>query len=236
MSLRWNKIASRLPAPLTRKALNPLAQRPSLWSTRHIAVSSPSLMAKYEGGNEHVKTWSDADPIDNHTCHCAVCKKVTGQPSTHVAFFKYDDLKVEGELTRQPFNAENPDGPLELCCCKKTGFPIMLDDKVGRVRVVVPNIMGFSADFPATTYHAFFDPKAGSPRPNDGKVIQAALRPDFVWPAGPKYIGGNEHVKTWSYAEPIDNHTCHCAVCKKVTGQPSTHVAFFKHDDLKVEG
>merc|ERR1712039_1063253 len=115
----------------------------------------PEGRPKFVGGSGYVKTWSFADPIDNHTCHCDVCKKVTGQPSTHVAFFKHDDLKVEGELTRQPFNPENPDGPLELCCCKETGLPIMLDDKVGRIRVVVPNIMGFSADFPDTTYHAF---------------------------------------------------------------------------------
>ena len=33
-------------------------------------------------------------------------------------------------LTRQPFNAKNPNGPLELCCCKDCGTPIMLDDKV----------------------------------------------------------------------------------------------------------
>ena len=49
-------------------------------------------MSKYAGGCEHVHTQSDNDPIDNHTCHCSVCKRVTGQDTTHVVFFNHDDL------------------------------------------------------------------------------------------------------------------------------------------------
>ena len=49
---------------------------------------------KYTGGCDHIETWSDAEPVDNHTCHCSVCKRVTGQPTTHVVFFAHDDLKV----------------------------------------------------------------------------------------------------------------------------------------------
>jgi len=43
-------------------------------------------MAKYEGGCEHIRTSSESEPIDNHTCHCSVCKRVTGQETTHVVF------------------------------------------------------------------------------------------------------------------------------------------------------
>jgi hypothetical protein len=85
-------------------------------------------------------------------------------------------------LKRQPFNANNPDGPLELCTCAKCGAPIMLDDKMGRIRAIVPNLMGFDAASLPATYHAFFDPSAGAPKPNDGRPVHAALRPDFVWP------------------------------------------------------
>ena len=68
---------------------------------------------KYAGGCEHVHTHADKDPVDNHTCHCSVCKRVTGQDSTHVVFFRYGDLKVDNlaGLKRQPFNDRNPDGP-----------------------------------------------------------------------------------------------------------------------------
>ena len=60
----------------------------------------------------------------------------------------------------------------------------MLDDKQGRIRVVVPNVMGGPADFAAATYHAFFDPAAGNPKPDDGRAVEEGLRADFVWPAG----------------------------------------------------
>ncbi|HMB76786.1 MAG TPA: hypothetical protein VKN76_10325, partial [Kiloniellaceae bacterium] len=74
---------------------------------------------KYSGGCDHVHTDADNDPIDSHTCHCSVCKRVTGQDTTHVVFFKHGDLAVDnpGGLSRQPFNDQNPDGPLELCVC-----------------------------------------------------------------------------------------------------------------------
>lgn len=145
-----------------------------------------STMAKYSGGCDHIHTESDNDPIDNHICHCSVCKSVTGQDSTHVVFFNYRDLEaddLEG-LNRQPFNAKNPDGPLELCTCAECGTPIMLDDTQKRIRVIVPNLMGYDAAGLPATYHAFYDPEAGAPRPDDGRPVHAALRPDFVWPEG----------------------------------------------------
>ena len=138
----------------------------------------------YFGGCDHIKTSSSADPIDNHTCHCSVCKKVTGQPTTHVAFFNHDDLDLNDpqSINRQPFNDQNPDGPLELCTCAECGKPIMLDDKLGRIRAVVPNIMGFEDSFPAPTYHAFYDPSTGVSKPDDGREIHEGLHPTFVWP------------------------------------------------------
>lgn len=138
-----------------------------------------------DGGCAHVHTHTDNAPIDNHTCHCNVCKSVTGQQTTHVAFFRHGDLAVDHPelLNRQPFNKDNPDGPLELCTCKECGAPIMLDDKQGRIRVAVPNVMGYDvASFPDATYHAFWDETKGYARPDDGRPVYDSLRPDFVWP------------------------------------------------------
>jgi hypothetical protein len=59
----------------------------------------------------------------------------------------------------------------------------MLDDKQKRIRVIVPNLMGYDATSLPATYHAFFDPAAGAKKPDDGRPVHAALRPDFVWPA-----------------------------------------------------
>lgn len=139
---------------------------------------------RYAGGCDHVHTHADHEPVDNHICHCSVCKSVTGQPSTHVVFFRNDDLGVDNPdaLNRQPFNAENPDGPLELCTCSSCGAPVMLDDRQRRIRAVVPNLMGFDPDSLPATYHAFFDPSKGEEKPNDGRPVHEALRPDFVWP------------------------------------------------------
>ena len=139
---------------------------------------------KYTGGCDHIDTHSDADPIDNHTCHCSVCKQVTGQDTTHVVFFGHGDLAVDKpeNLNRQPFNVQNPDGPLELCTCATCGTPIMLDDKESRIRAIVPNLMGYDPDSLPATYHAFYDPATGAPAPADGRPVHAGLRPDFVWP------------------------------------------------------
>ncbi len=139
---------------------------------------------KYTGGCVHHQTYADQDPIDNHTCHCSVCKAVTTQPTTHVVFFKHGDLAVAGagSLKRMPFNSKNPNGPLELCVCETCGTPIMLDDKQKRIRVVVPNLMGYDAKNLPATYHAFYDPATGVPKPNDGRPVYEGLRPDFVWP------------------------------------------------------
>ena len=140
---------------------------------------------KYAGGCEHIHTHSDRDPIDNHTCHCSVCKGVTGQPTTHVVFFKHSDLAVDNlaGLKRQPFNSKKPQGPLELCTCASCGKPIMLDDKQRRIRVSVPNLMGYDAKNLPATYHAFYDPATGVPRAADGWPVHEGLRPEFVWPA-----------------------------------------------------
>jgi len=140
---------------------------------------------KYAGGCDHVHTHADKDPVDNHTCHCSVCKRVTGQETTHVVFFKHGDLVAdkENKLKRQPFNDQNPNGPLELCVCAECGTPIMLDDKQRRIRAIVPNLMGFDAKKLKATYHAFYDPATGVPRPDDGRPVFEGLRPEFSWPA-----------------------------------------------------
>lgn len=138
----------------------------------------------YEGGCDHVHTHSDRDPIDSHTCHCSVCKRVTGQQTTHVVFFNHGDLKVDnaGNLNRQPFNDQKPDGDLELCTCKDCGKPIMLDDKQHRIRVIVPNLMGHDASKMPPTYHAFYDQATGEPKPSDGSPVYEQLRPEFRMP------------------------------------------------------
>ena len=143
-------------------------------------------MAKYEGGCDHVHVTSNAEPIDNHECHCNVCKAVTGQQHTHVAFFNYNDLQVDhpDKMNRQPFNADNPNGPLELCTCAECGAALMLDDKQHRIRVAVPNVMGYDdPNFPDATYHAFWDETKGYEKPHDGRPVYDGLRPEFTWPA-----------------------------------------------------
>jgi hypothetical protein len=139
------------------------------------------------GGCAHVHVTASHAPIDNHTCHCNVCKGVTGQQSTHVAFFNYADVTVDHpeKLARQPFNKDNPNGPLELCTCTDCGAAIMLDDKQHRIRVAVPNVMGYDvASFPAATYHAFYDTSKGYAKPDDGRPVYEGLQPSFVWPKG----------------------------------------------------
>lgn len=143
------------------------------------------MTSSYTGGCEHVHIKAKSEPIDNHICHCNVCKGVTGQQTTHVAFFKYADLSVDHpeKMSRQPFNKENPNGPLELCTCADCGAALMLDDKQKRIRVAVPNVMGYKeASFPKATYHAFYDTSKGYPKPSDGRPVYESLRPEFVWP------------------------------------------------------
>ena len=143
-------------------------------------------MSKFSGGCDHIKTHSNVDPIDNLTCHCSVCKRVTGQPTTHVVFFQYSDLEVNNDdgINKQPFNDQNLDGPLELSTSSPCGTQKMLADKLNRIRAIVPNIMGYRDDFPEPTYHAFYDASTSVPRPNDGRKVYEGLRPDFVWPEG----------------------------------------------------
>ncbi len=112
------------------------------------------MSSPYAGGCDHVHINAKAEPIDNHVCHCNVCKAVTGQQTTHLAFFKHGDLLVNHpeKMIRQPFNKDNPDGPLELCTCTDCGAALMLDDKQKRIRLAVPNVMGFiDASFPEAT-------------------------------------------------------------------------------------
>ena len=139
---------------------------------------------KYTGGCDHIHTYSDKDPIDNHTCHCSVCKRVTTQDTTHVVFFDHSDIVIDNEagLKRQPFNDQNPDGPLELCTCASCGTPILLDDKERRIRAIVPNLMGYDSVSLPATYHAFYNPASGSAKPDDGRPVFEGLRPEFVWP------------------------------------------------------
>jgi hypothetical protein len=59
----------------------------------------------------------------------------------------------------------------------------MLDDKQQRIRVIVPNLMGYDSQNLPATYHAFFDASTGAPAPDDGRPVYEGLRPDFVWPA-----------------------------------------------------
>jgi hypothetical protein len=58
----------------------------------------------------------------------------------------------------------------------------MLDDKERRIRVIVPNLMGYDTDSLPATYHAFFDATTGADAPNDRRPVHEGLRPDFVWP------------------------------------------------------
>lgn len=139
---------------------------------------------QYSGGCEHIHTHSDAAYLDSHDCHCSICRGITGKDSLHVTFFKHGDLKVDHPelLKRQPYNAKNPDGALELCTCSVCGAPIMVDDKQRRIRVIAPSLMGYDESKMPPLYHAFFDPAAGRPKPTDGRPVYEALRPGFAMP------------------------------------------------------
>jgi hypothetical protein len=54
----------------------------------------------------------------------------------------------------------------------------LLNDKERRVRAIVPDLMGLSADAMPATYHAFYDASTGVPRPDDGGPVYEGLRPD----------------------------------------------------------
>src|SRR3546814_19288509 len=85
-------------------------------------------------------------------------------------------------MKRQPFNDQNPNGPLELCTCATCGSPIMLDDKQHRIRVIVPNLMGYGSQIEPPAYPAFYNPDSAEQQPRDGRPSSAALRPAFLWP------------------------------------------------------
>src|SRR5690606_7478808 len=141
-------------------------------------------MARYNAGCEPVHVTIDAEPIDNHECHCNVCKTVTGQHTTHDVLFNHADVKVDHpeKIKRLPLNKDNPNSPLEICLCTECNAVLMLDDKQKRIRVGVPNIMGYGPGFPKATYHAFWDESKGYAKPDDGLPVHAGLRPDFTWP------------------------------------------------------
>ena len=142
------------------------------------------MSQKHAGGCDHIHTHSNNEPIDSHTCHCSICKRVTRQDTSHVVMFNHTDLEGDNlnMRNRQPFNDQNPDGPLELCTCSSCGTPIMLDDKQRRIRVIVPNLMGYDSESMPATYHAFFDPSTGVQTPDDGRPVHKGLHPNFVWP------------------------------------------------------
>ena len=123
---------------------------------------------RYSGGCDHIHTHSDNEPVDNHTCHCSVCKGVTGQSTTHVVFFGHGDVHVDNVdgLNRQPFNDQNPDGPLELCTCATCGTPIMLDDKQRRIRANRAELDGIRPGKPARDLPCLL--RSGDRRPQAG--------------------------------------------------------------------
>ena len=142
------------------------------------------MVNMYSGGCDHIHTHADNEPFDIHICHCSVCKRVTGQDTTHIVLFNYVDLAVENleGLNHQPFNDQNSDGPLILCKCADCGMPIMIDDKQRRVRAIVPNLMGYDETRLPATYHAFYDFARSAPKSVDGLPAYEGFPPDFSLP------------------------------------------------------
>ena len=106
---------------------------------------------------------------------------------THVAFFNHGDIKVDHpeKIKRVPFNTQNPDGPLEICLCTDCNAVLMLDDKQKRIRVAVPNVMGYDdAGLPQGHLSRLLGRDQRLSGPHDGRPVYAALQPSFVWPAG----------------------------------------------------
>ena len=111
-------------------------------------------------------------------CHCSMCRRTSAAP--FVTWLVVPNERLE--YTRgQPKVLESSDHGTRFFCAD-CGTPIMLDDKQGRIRVVVPNLMGYDAAALPATYHAFYDPASGAPAPDDGRPVHEALRPEFVWP------------------------------------------------------
>src|SRR3546814_18947769 len=77
--------------------------------------------------------------------------------------------------------------------------PIMLDDKQHRIRLIVPNLMGYGSQIKPPAYHAFFDPARGVPKPSDGRPVREGLRPVFVWPASAWAVGIRERPRFGSW-------------------------------------
>ena len=68
----------------------------------------------------------------------------------------------------------------QLCTCQDCGTPIMLDDTERRIRVAVPNVMGYDdARFPEADYHAFWDESKGYARFLAGGRLQPTAHPFF---------------------------------------------------------
>ena len=143
-------------------------------------------MAKYSGGCEHVHTTSDKDPIDNHTCHCSVCKRVTGQATTHVAFFNHGDLKVDNMagLKRQPFNDQNREGParaLHVREVRQADHARRQAEAHSRHRA---ELDGSRENSERDLSRVLRREDGRVKKPSDGRPVHEGLRPDFVWPKG----------------------------------------------------
>jgi hypothetical protein len=144
------------------------------------------MTTHYAGGCQHVHVTATAEPIDNHECHCNVCKSVTGQQTTHVAFFNHGDIQVDHpeKIKRVPFNKPRTrTARWKSASASRLRRGADAGRQAGRIRVAVPNIMGYDdAKFPKATYHAFWDETKGYPAPTDGRPGLRRLQPSFVWP------------------------------------------------------
>ena len=129
----------------------------------------------FNGVYEHITINSSINPIENHTCHFSVCKRLTEQPNTHVAFFNQGYLVVDKpqSLNRQPINDESPHGTLEFYTCAHCESSILLDDKLGPIRALVPNNMALKKTFlPPHITHFMMLPLAFLGQMTDARCVR----------------------------------------------------------------
>ena len=81
--------------------------------------------------------------------------------------------------------------PVQVFPVPNTAGTLCIGGQVGRFNTLITQAdanglvqIDFDPAVLPATYHAFYDPAAGAPRPSDGRPVYEGLRPDFVWPKG----------------------------------------------------
>jgi hypothetical protein len=78
-----------------------------------------------------VRITANAEPLTTRACWCKDCQKLTGGSATHNAFFKTEEVEVEGEVRWHDVTAESGNG-LSRGFCPNCGSPLLVQSHVRR--------------------------------------------------------------------------------------------------------